>query len=79
MLVASTFGPRPPGRSSPKIVQRVRKHLREEGWELPDENALQDDDYSCTIPDARQVAPQSARGRRGPSRTSWGAPTFTSK
>jgi hypothetical protein len=27
---ASTFGPRPPGgRSSPKIEQRVRKHLRE--------------------------------------------------
>jgi hypothetical protein len=69
MRVASTFGPRPPGRSSLNIEQRVRKHLREEGWQLPGENALQDDDYSCTILGARQVASQCARGRRGPSWT----------
>ena len=30
-------------------LERVRKHAREKGWELPDENVFRDDGYSGTI------------------------------
>jgi site-specific DNA recombinase len=30
-------------------LERVRRHAREKGWELPDENVFRDDGYSGTI------------------------------
>jgi DNA invertase Pin-like site-specific DNA recombinase len=30
-------------------LERVRKHVRKKGWELPDENVFRDDGYSGTI------------------------------
>ena len=30
-------------------LERVQKHVREKGWELPDENIFRDDGYSGTI------------------------------
>jgi site-specific DNA recombinase len=30
-------------------LERVQRHVREKGWELPDENVFRDDGYSGTI------------------------------
>ena len=53
-------------------LERVRKHVREKGWELPDENVFRDDGYSGTTLKRPGLDARCATGRGcGIWRSSW--------